>query len=120
MVKVELLCRYSKDAGSEVYKEIELALDTEEIIKGDKFDRDKARERMLKTNKNIFEYGSMVIDLKDISSYNSVDKYHTHVAFYNGRSFTYKVPFEIFKDLYQSLMSVLIHDFTDLSKYQEK
>lgn len=113
MAVIELLCRYNKESGDEIAKSIELELDTQAIIQGDKFNREVEKEKLIKSS-NAFDYGPMMFNLKDVSGANHVDKRHTHITFYTMPGRTFKINYEQFKALYQTLLLVIINDFTNI------
>ncbi len=45
---IELLCRFHRDSDNKISESIEQQLDTEEIIQGSNFNREKYREKLLK------------------------------------------------------------------------
>jgi len=110
---VELLCRYTKEIDEQVLAEIDEQLDTEELIKGDTFNRGKERSKLLKKYVS-HEYGPFIFNMLDIFSINYVDKDHVHVRFDNDTAFTFKIEYEYFRGIYQSLLGLVVNDFTDM------
>lgn len=118
MSVVKLLCRYQKSATDPHAKEIEQELDTLELIRGDKFNREEEREKLVQTSQN-FDYGSFCFNLKDVQTFNHVDEIHTCIRFYNATAYTFKIKFQIFEALYTTLLGVMINDFTETDKPNE-
>jgi hypothetical protein len=108
---VKFLCRYAKDSTDKASKAIEDELKVQEIIQGDKFDKE-AEFAKLMTDKGNWDYGPMAINLKDIMIANQVDDEHTCVRFYNGVTYVFKVNFDMYEALYQALIGQIVHDFT--------
>lgn len=108
---VKFLCRYQKDAVDKQSKEIEEELKVQELIQGDKFDKDSERDKLIK-NSNAFDYGPMILNLKDVCHANHVDEIHTCLRFYNGQAYTYKIPFTEYEIVYQTLQGIVVNDFT--------
>lgn len=109
---IKLLCRYQKDSSDKDSKAIEEELKIQEVIQGDKFDKDIEREKLVKA-KGSYEYGPMVLNLKDVCMANSVDEEHTVLRFYNGVAYTFKISFDIYEAAYQAMTGLIVHDFTE-------
>lgn len=116
---IELLCRYAKKLTPDEEQEIELLLNTQAIIDGDDFDKVSAREKLLSERGDLFEYGEFTFNLKDVMSFNLVDSKHTCIRFYNGAIYTYKIDYESFRSIYQTLTGTLINDFNYLKSIKD-
>lgn len=111
---IELLCRYRKDPDDEMHEYIEDELKTLSIVKGDSFDHEKEYNKLTKQNK-LYDYGPFLLNLKDVKFVNQVDKNHTLIRFNSGDMFVFKIQYEQFKLIYQSLTSYIIRDFSLIS-----
>lgn len=112
---VEFLCRYSEVVDENYLVGIEEELDTQEIIKGNKFNREKEKQKLLK-GKKAFEYGPVMFDLDDVETANSVDEEHTAIKFYSGVMRIIKFNYEEYKAVYQTMTSKLISSFLEEPK----
>lgn len=120
MPNVRMLARYARALSTKETKFIEKELETQEIIKGDKFNADTEREKVIKQNKiSPYEYGGMGFDLKDVARWNYVDDKHTCIEFYGGRTVVFKINMQEFEIILQSLLSIIVNDFTE-DKTEEK
>ena len=109
---VEFLCRYSANPKSIALKEIEEELNIQEIIQGEKFNRESERETMLAEAK-AYEYGPVLFDFTDIESANPVDKDHTMVKYYTGMLRILKISYDQYKAIYSTVEGKLITSFVD-------
>jgi hypothetical protein len=116
MVKVEFLCRYNKTPDAAMVKEIDGILETKRLCGDiDTFDPVAEREQLYKEyGIELYDYGPKTIDLKDVADWNLVDADHTLVTNYVGRAFVLKVPYDLFIEVYQTLMHTVVHDCTDV------
>lgn len=97
---------------------IESELNIQEIIKGESFDRDIAREEMIR-DKKLYDYGLVTFNLKDVESTNAIDEIHTAVMFYTGKVRVLKVSYEDFKQYYQMITNQIINSYVlDSAEYK--
>lgn len=108
---IEVLAKFNRDISAKERKAIDDEVETEALINSD-YDIEKEREKLIK-ERNYFDYGPLVCNLKDVSFFNHVDKNHTCIRFYTREAFTIKMPYIKFKVLYQSTLGVYINDFTE-------
>lgn len=113
---IELLCRYPKSLDDATMKEIDEELYNIELIQGDKFDRNKEYDKLTKGNKKAYEYGPFMLSLHDVMSVNEVDNDHICVRFKNGSMFVFKKSYEEFIAIYQTVLGVLVRNFTEKAK----
>lgn len=107
---IELNCRFIKEVDSKQINKIKEELDIQKLIKGDNFDYDKEKERLLKQDEK-YGYNPICFELKDVFLFTPVDSEHTCIKFYNNTTFTMKVKYDDFKNIYQSLQGTIINDF---------
>lgn len=121
MALVKLLCRYSKDVDDEATEEINNELYIISVNKGDKFNENEERAKLVK-EKKAYDYGPMVFNLRDVSKFNHIDNNHTHIRFYGEpMGYTFKINHMQFEVLYQSLLGgMMINDFTQLQEVKPK
>ena len=108
---IELLCRYFKDPDDEVLESINDELRTQELIQGESFNKSKEYNKLLKEHK-CYEYGPFMLNLLDVKFANHVDKDHVALRFDDGNMFIFKIGYEEFKTVYQTLTAVVITSFT--------
>jgi hypothetical protein len=106
---IELLCRFNRDINESELKDLTQELEIEALIKGNDFDLQKEKDKILENNK-LFDYSPMVINLKDVFTFNLVDDLHTCIRFYNNISFTFKIEYNNFRTVYQTITGRLITD----------
>ena len=112
---IELLCRYPKDPASEDFSQFDEELDLMAVIQGDNFNREKERNKLIKKeNVDKFEYGPFSFDLKDIVSFNMVDADHTCVRMYGNVGYVFKINYDEFRTIYQTLSGRVINDFSNI------
>lgn len=109
---IELLCRFSKVLSEKENSELEEELSIQELIKGGDFDKIIEKDKLLST-KVSHEYVSTVLDLKDVAMFNSSDETHTTIRLYNGAIFNFKIGYDNFKAIYQTLTGKIINSFTE-------
>ena len=109
---LELLCRYPKELSQKELDALELELETDEIIKGDAFNKESEKEKRIRRIGK-FEYGPFVLNVKDIMTFNYVDRKHTTLRFYGGIQYTFKINYTEFKSAYQALSGMLINTFIE-------
>lgn len=108
---VELLCRFTKEISEEELTELKDEIEIQRLVKGD----ENYGENLIQSKRS-YEYASMMVNLQDIMFSNPVDEAHTCIRFYGGSVFTYKINFDEFKSIYQSLLGKVIHDFTSVEE----
>ena len=86
-------------------------LRTQELIQGESFNKSKEYNKLLKHNK-CYEYGPFMLDLRDVKFANHVDSEHTALRFDDGNMFIFKIGYEEFKTVYQTLLATVITNYT--------
>lgn len=119
---IQLLCRYPRELNKKELELVEEELQVKSVI-NDNFDKEEER---IKAIENLgfskYEYGPFVLNLKDISNFNSVDEQHTCVRLYGGIAYVFKIGFEDFKELYQVCTGnyIQIYDSNSIVKVNAK
>lgn len=112
------MCRYQKDDNSSVMVKINQELDEQSLIKGDSFNREKAKQYLM-NKRNAYEYGNFTFDLKDVKTWNWADQDHTTIRLYGGETYVFKVDEQRFGAIYQTLMNTIVNDFSIPAKVPE-
>lgn len=112
-MNIELLCKFIKDPSTESLEAIEQELQVQALIKGDDFDIEAEREKLLLNDSGNFEYAPMVIGLDGVASFNMVDEEHVCVRFHDTTKYNFKITYQQFKAVYQTVTGLIIHDFTN-------
>lgn len=115
---IELLCRFHKDPDDKTMDLINEELKTKELIQGDSFNKNKEYTKLLKENK-CYEYSEFILNLKDVKFVNSVDDEHVSLRFNDGNTLVFKIKYEEFKAIYQTLLGVLINNFTTTEDFEK-
>lgn len=113
---IELLCRYRGEVNPEEDEDFQLELDTQEILQGNKFDKDREVAKYLKDKGSSFQYGPFAFEVQDVAKFNRVDEEHTCLRFIQGETYVFKVKYEEYKMIHQTFTGVIINNLTDVSK----
>ena len=110
---IKLLGRFSKD-NDDANTEIEDELKMQQLIQGDSYNVDRERQKLISKLK-AYDYVPIILNLKDVMLYNTVDDKHISVKLYGGISFTFLIRIEEFIALHQELLGIAIYDCTATS-----
>lgn len=113
-MNIELLCRFNVDPDDATMDEINEKLNTEELIQGDRFNKNKEYLKLVKQHK-LYDYTPLTFNLRDVRFINPVDNEHTTLRFFDGSMYTFKINYTNFKTIYQTLLATMIHDNKSIS-----
>lgn len=106
-----MLGRFMKEETSKVIRDIEEELETQELIKGDDFNYEQERNKLMRKHR-AFDYAPIVFNLKDVALFNYVDAQHTSVKMSIGLSYTFRITCAQFENLYEQFIGQPIRDYT--------
>jgi len=104
-MKIELMVKWTDVREDEDFKEeLKMKKLLGEIEDGEPIKQEK-----------VVTYGPLVIDAKDIKSFNWVDDNHTVIRMYDGESYCINMPYEIWSEVFIRITGETIIKYTDIA-----
>lgn len=112
MSRIVIDCRFPKEKSQDEIDEFKEELSLSRLMDGEIDEKEKLDDFMSKEIR--YEYVPVCINLKDVSTYNPLDEKHIVLRTYSSGSYTARMEFSAFLNVYEDLTGFIIKDLRNL------